>query len=71
MSVKVFQDKDPDIELFVKVRQKVVCGILMKDRDSVSGIGHQFVLESSRNPIGEMRFQWQVDPGSPRQRYWI
>lgn len=39
MSANVFQDKDPEIELFVKVRQScVVCGILIKDRDSASRI---------------------------------
>lgn len=36
MSTKVIQDKDPDIELFVKVRQSCVeCGLLLKDRDMI------------------------------------
>lgn len=36
MSTKVIQDKDPDIELFVKVRQSCVeYGVLIKDRDTV------------------------------------
>lgn len=36
MSAEGSQDKDPDIELFVKVRQSCVeCGILIKDRETV------------------------------------
>lgn len=67
MSAEVFQDKDPDIELFVKVRQSVVFGILIKGRDRrsrIPSVRHQYVLERSGNPIGEMRFQRQADPGS-------
>lgn len=66
MSTKVIQDKDPDIELFVKVRQSCVeYGVLIKDRDTGFLVKcPQYVLVSSRNPIGEMWFHWQVDPGS-------